>query len=204
MPQQSDNEFSKYETSDSEILEMPEAVRKRPTMYPGLTDQRALHYLLRAVLESFLWQHRELHTPLDQVTIRLEGDGSATISCQGSPLSERLLEQRAQSVLRELQPRFRYRPHLAIANAYCEQLSVTARVGGKRWRYVLFKRGILQNDEVHHTPPLETGDLHLRLWPDFTILDPGPFTSEGAQEAISSFSQDGSIPEILVVDARVC
>ena len=50
MPQQSDNEFSTYETSDSEILEMPEAVRKRPTMYLGSTDQRALHYLLRAVL----------------------------------------------------------------------------------------------------------------------------------------------------------
>ena len=204
MSQRSDDDFSAYSESHIEILSFPEAVRKRPTMYLGSTDQRALHHLLRAVLQSLLWQSGELHTALEQVTIRLEGDGSATIFCQGSPPSERFLEQRAQSVLRELQPSFRYRPHLVIANACCEQLSVTARVGSKRWRSVLFKRGILQNDEVHHTPPLETCDLHLRLWPDFTILDPGAFTSEGTHEAIRSFSEDGSIPTLLVVDARVC
>ncbi|HEU5377583.1 MAG TPA: hypothetical protein VFV38_19340 [Ktedonobacteraceae bacterium] len=204
MPQRSDDDFSAYSESHVEIISLPEAVRQRPTMYLGSTDRRALHYLLRAVLESLLWQSHELHTPLDQVTIRLEVDGSATIFCQGSPPSKRFLEQRAQSLLCELQPSFRYRPHLMIANACCEQLSVTAWVGSKRWRSVLFKRGILQNDEVHSIPSPETCDIQLHLWPDFTILDPGAFTSEGTHEAIRSFSEDGSIPTLLVVDARDC
>lgn len=203
MPQRSDDEFLAYRESHIEILSLPEAVRRRPAMYLGSTDQQALHHLLGTVLEGLLWLYRGLQTPLDHITIRLEGDGSATISCQGSPLSERFLEQLAQSVLRELQPSFQHTPHLVITNACCEQLSVTVQVGGNQWRSVLFKQGIVHNDEVHRIPPLEPCEIQLRLWPDFTILDPGAFTSEGTQETIRSFSEDGSIPTLLVIDARV-
>ena len=66
---------------------LKQAVRKRPTMYLGSTDQRALHYLLRAVVESFLWQYREFHTP------RLYENGAISQKDSGGALSLHPFEQ---------------------------------------------------------------------------------------------------------------
>ncbi len=187
MPHRSDDESPQYDARGIEILSFPEAVRKYPTMYLGSTDQRA--HLLVAVLEGLLWHYRGLQTPLDHVTIRLEQDGSATMTCQGSTLSETFLEQSAQILRRDLQSTFRQTPLLMIANAFCERLSVTVRGGSNQWRSFVFKQGILQRDEVHRIPPPEMCDIWLRLWPDVTLLDPGAFDYEGTQAAVRPFSE---------------
>jgi DNA gyrase/topoisomerase IV subunit B len=203
MLRRSDDESSPYSDGRGiEILSWPEAVRRRPTMYLGSTDQRALHQLLIAVLEGLLWHYRGLQTSLNQVTIRLEQDGSATMTCQGSTLSEMFLEQSAQILLRDLQSTFRQTPLLAIANALCECLSVTVRGVSNQWRSFVFKQGILQKDELHGIPPPEMCDIWLRLWPDFTLLDPGAFDYEGTQEAMRSFSEGFSTLSINVTDVR--
>ena len=200
MPHRSDDESPQYDERSIEILSLPEAVRKRPTMYLGSTDQRA--HLLVAVLEGLLWHYRGLHTPLDYVTIRLEQDGSATMTCQGATRSSTFLEQSAQILLRDLQSTFRQTPLLAIANAFCERLSVTVRGGSNQWRSFVFKQGIFQRDELHRIPPPEICDLWLRLWPDFTILDSGGFDYERTQAAVRSFSESFPTLSIIVTDAR--
>jgi len=45
-------------------------------------------------------------------------------------------------------------------------------------------------------------DIWLRLWPDFTLLDPGAFDYEGTQEAMRSFAEGFSTLSIIVTDAR--
>jgi hypothetical protein len=204
MPQQSDDELPQYDGSRIEIVSLPEAVRSRPTMYLGSTDQRALHHLLAAFLEGLRWHYQILQTSLDHMTICLELDGSATMTCRGATPSSRFLEQNAQTLVRDLQPIFRQRPYLVIANAYCERLEVTACGESSQWRSFVFKQGILQEDTLPPIPPLERCDIRLRLWPDFTILEPGTFTIEGTQEAIRSFAdvKAGSTPNLVVTDAR--
>jgi DNA gyrase/topoisomerase IV subunit B len=200
MPHRLDDESPQYDERGIEILSIPEGVRKRPTMYLGSTDQRA--HLLAAVLEGLLWHYRALQTPLNQVTIRLEQDGSATMTCQGSTLSEMFLEQSAQILLRDLQSTFRQTPLLVIANAFCERLSVTVRGLGNQWRSFLFEQGILRGDELCRIPLPGVCDLWLRLWPDFTVLDPGAFDYEGTREAMRSFSESFPTLTIIVTDAR--
>ena len=48
----SSNSASKYSAKDIEVLEGLEPVRRRPGMYIGGTDERALHHLAAEVIDN--------------------------------------------------------------------------------------------------------------------------------------------------------
>ena len=70
-----------YTAHDIEILEGLEPVRRRPGMYVGGTDQRALHYLLAELIDNAMDEAIAGHA--SRIEIALHGDGSASVKDNG-------------------------------------------------------------------------------------------------------------------------
>ncbi|MCB1680693.1 MAG: DNA topoisomerase IV subunit B [Rhodospirillales bacterium] len=70
-----------YNASDIEVLEGLEPVRKRPGMYIGGTDERALHHLAGEILDNSMDEAVAGHA--DWIEIQLEPDNVLTISDNG-------------------------------------------------------------------------------------------------------------------------
>ena len=71
----------KYDASQIQVLEGLEPVRKRPGMYIGSTDARGLHECLREIVDNSV--DESFAGVADQIWVRLEKDGSATIRDNG-------------------------------------------------------------------------------------------------------------------------
>ena len=78
MQQQSNTE---YTAKDIQVLEGLEAVRVRPGMYIGSTDQRGLHHLIYEVLDNAV--DESMAGFCDQVKITLDADGVVSVSDNG-------------------------------------------------------------------------------------------------------------------------
>ena len=72
---------SSYSAKDIEVLEGLEPVRRRPGMYIGGTDERALHHLFAEVLDNSMDEAVAGHAKLIEVT--LEADGSLAVRDDG-------------------------------------------------------------------------------------------------------------------------
>ena len=70
-----------YDASDIEVLEGLEPVRKRPGMYVGGTDERALHHLVAEVLDNAMDEAVAGHA--NRIEVELHGDGGVTVRDNG-------------------------------------------------------------------------------------------------------------------------
>ena len=70
-----------YTAHDIEILEGLEPVRRRPGMFIGGTDQRALHHLLAELIDNSMDEAIAGHA--SRIEIALHGDGSASVRDNG-------------------------------------------------------------------------------------------------------------------------
>lgn len=70
-----------YTAKDIEVLEGLEPVRRRPGMYIGGTDERALHHLVAEVLDNSMDEAVAGHA--NRIEIELNADGSVTIRDNG-------------------------------------------------------------------------------------------------------------------------
>ncbi|KRB44601.1 MAG: DNA topoisomerase IV subunit B [Pseudomonadota bacterium] len=70
-----------YSAKDIEVLEGLEPVRKRPGMYIGGTDERALHHLFAEVLDNAMDEAVAGHAKL--IEVRLDADGVLTVKDDG-------------------------------------------------------------------------------------------------------------------------
>ncbi|MGF1455056.1 MAG: DNA topoisomerase IV subunit B [Alphaproteobacteria bacterium] len=70
-----------YSAKDIEVLEGLEPVRRRPGMYIGGTDEKALHHLFAEVLDNAMDEAVAGHAK--RITVTLDGDGRLTVSDDG-------------------------------------------------------------------------------------------------------------------------
>ncbi len=70
-----------YSAKDIEVLEGLEPVRKRPGMYIGGTDEKALHHLYAEVLDNAMDEAVAGHA--SRIEVSLEEDGYLTVTDNG-------------------------------------------------------------------------------------------------------------------------
>jgi len=78
LKQQGDSEYS---ASDIQVLEGMEAVRKRPGMYIGSTDQRGLHHLIYEIVDNSVDEFMAGYC--SSVTVIIREDGSVRVEDDG-------------------------------------------------------------------------------------------------------------------------
>jgi len=74
-------ETNSYEAKDIQVLEGLEAVRRRPGMYVGGTDVKALHHLIYEVVDNSI--DEALAKASDRIEIVIHPDSSVTVSDNG-------------------------------------------------------------------------------------------------------------------------
>src|SRR5688500_14698902 len=75
-----------YTARDIEVLEGLEPVRKRPGMYIGGTDEKALHHLFAEVIDNSMDEALEGHATFIEVEMELDGFVAVTDNGRGIPV----------------------------------------------------------------------------------------------------------------------
>src|SRR5680860_1117527 len=70
-----------YTAADIEVLEALEPVRRRPGMYIGGTDEKAMHHLFAEVLDNAMDEAVEGHA--SRIEVDLDADGTLTVADNG-------------------------------------------------------------------------------------------------------------------------
>ena len=175
-----------YSASSIEVLEGLEPVRKRPGMYIGGTDERALHHLFAEVLDNAMDEAVAKHAKL--ITVDLDAEGYLSVRDDGrgipvDPHPKHPGKSALEVVMTVLHSggKFSGKAYetsgglhgvgVSVVNALSESLDVTVWRDGYEWRQS-FSRGHVQAPIQQVGPSKKKGTL-IRFKPDDQIFGAG-------------------------------
>ena len=175
-----------YSASSIEVLEGLEPVRKRPGMYIGGTDERALHHLFAEVLDNAMDEAVARHAKL--ITVDLDADGWLSVKDDGrgipvDPHPKHPGKSALEVVMTVLHSggKFSGKAYetsgglhgvgVSVVNALSERLDVTVWRDGHEWAQS-FSRGLPLGPITRGGPSKKKGTL-IRFKPDEQIFGTG-------------------------------
>jgi topoisomerase-4 subunit B len=175
-----------YSAKDIEVLEGLEPVRKRPGMYIGGTDERALHHLFAEVLDNAMDEAVAGHAKLIEVS--LDADGALTVRDDGrgipvDPHPKHPGKSALEVIMTVLHSggKFSGKAYetsgglhgvgVSVVNALSERVEVTAWKDGFEWRQV-FSRGKPLGG-IEQLGPTRKKGTAIRFKPDELIFGEG-------------------------------
>ncbi|MDB5435192.1 MAG: parE [Phenylobacterium sp.] len=177
---------SGYSAKDIEVLEGLEPVRKRPGMYIGGTDERALHHLFAEVLDNAMDEAVAGHAKV--ISVRLDADGQLTVTDDGrgipvDPHPKHPGKSALEVIMTVLHSggKFSGKAYetsgglhgvgVSVVNALSERVEVTAWKDGFEWRQA-FTRGKPLGD-IEKLGPTRKHGTAIAFSPDPVIFGEG-------------------------------
>jgi DNA gyrase subunit B len=161
------NASSEYSAADIQVLGGREAVRRRPGMYIGSTDQRGLHHLVYEIAYNSI--DEAMAGCCDRITVVLQADNSVTVDDNGRGIPVDIHPATKISALETVMTvlhagaKFGGKTYqvsgglhgvgASVVNALSSRLEVSVRRNGKEYRQS-FKEGIPQG-KVAEVGPAE-------------------------------------------------
>ncbi|MDQ3932801.1 MAG: DNA gyrase subunit B [Actinomycetota bacterium] len=172
-----------YTARHISVLEGLEAVRRRPGMYIGSTDERGLHHLVWEVVDNAVDEHLAGHASHIDVRIRADGGLAVSDDGRGIPVDLHEKEQRpaVEVALTKLHAGGKFDRQayavsgglhgvgVSVVNALSARTEVEVVRGGKR-HAIAFERGHKVTD-LHVLGKAKGHGTLVRFWPDPQIFE---------------------------------
>lgn len=179
-----------YDSSQIQVLEGLEAVRKRPGMYIGSTTVDGLHHLVYEVVDNSV--DEALVGFCDNIQVVLEKDGSVQVSDNGRGIPVEKHSQYGISTVELVLTRLHaggkfdnkayqvsgglHGVGVSVVNALSEWLEVTVKREGQTY-FQRYEKGKAVTELKKKKPSKKTGTT-IVFFPDLSIFDSGDFSFE--------------------------
>ena len=177
---------SSYSAKDIEVLEGLEPVRRRPGMYIGGTDERALHHLFAEVLDNAMDEAVAGHART--IEVQLAADGSLTVRDDGrgipvDPHPKDPTKSALEIIMTTLHSggKFSGKAYetsgglhgvgVSVVNALSERLEATVWLGGHEWKQTYARGRPLT--KLEQVGPSRKRGTAIRFSPDPAIFGEG-------------------------------
>ncbi|WP_459194184.1 DNA topoisomerase (ATP-hydrolyzing) subunit B [Halosimplex sp. J119] len=211
-------ESDEYGAQQIQALEGLEAVRKRPAMYIGSTDDRGLHHLVYEVVDNSI--DEALAGYCDSISVTIHDDGSVSVSDDGRGIPvdthEKYDKPAVEVVMTILHAggKFDNKSYqvsgglhgvgVSVVNALSESLEVEVKRDGAVWRES-FEKGQPQAGGLERVRDMdddeETGTT-IRFWPDTGIFEADEYDYSTLESRLRELAFLNSGVEITLADER--